>query len=344
MIDTIIIRENRINEAADALKKGQLVVFPTETVYGLGADALNPEAVKKIFVAKGRPTDNPLIVHISCREQLIELVEEITPTAEKLMAIFWPGPLTIVMKKSKIVPDVITGGLDTVAIRMPSHPLAMELIRLSGVPVAAPSANISGKPSPTSERHVIEDLKGRVDYILLGGDTEVGLESTVLDISGTKAQILRPGVITYDDIFNVIGELSYDPHLIDENSTPKSPGMKYKHYSPEAEVIIVKGNKKSVKIQEMIDEYTLEHKKVGLMATDNLLNSFDEVIKCSLGNANSIDDVGNKLFRCLRYLDQLKVDVIISESFDKKGFGIAIMNRLEKAAGFHIIDSEEDER
>ena len=342
MKKTEVIRENRIDEAANAIKEGKLVVFPTETVYGLGANALDEEAVKNIFAAKGRPSDNPLIVHIADVQQLEKLVREIPEYAQSLINAFWPGPLTLVMKKSDLVPEIITSGLDTVAIRMPNHALALKLIELSGVPIAAPSANISGRPSPTSEDHVIEDLGGRVDYILLGGDTSVGLESTVLDISGGIPQILRPGYITYDDILKITGCLKYDSHLSDKNIAPKSPGMKYKHYSPKAEVIIIEGKYVRRKITSMINDYTAEGIKVGLMGTDALLKDFKGVACCSLGDARKISEVGNRLFRCLRDLDQQKVDVILTESFNREGLGVAIMNRLEKAAGYHIIDSGED--
>jgi L-threonylcarbamoyladenylate synthase len=342
MKKTMIIRENRIDEAANALKEGKLVVFPTETVYGLGANAFDEEAVKNIFIAKGRPSDNPLIVHIANADQLKDLTGEIPEYAQSLIDAFWPGPLTLVMKKSDLVPEIITGGLDTVAIRMPSHPVALKLIKLSGVPIAAPSANISGRPSPTSEMHVVEDLSGRVDYILLAGDTSVGLESTVLDISGAIPQILRPGYITYEDIIKVTGQLKYDLHLTDKNITPKSPGMKYKHYSPKAKVIIVEGKYTRRKMTGMIDDYAEQGIKVGVMGTDELLKGFSGVACCSLGDAKKISEVGNRLFRCLRDLDQQKVDVILAESFNREGLGVAIMNRLEKAAGYHIINSEED--
>ncbi|MEA3423904.1 MAG: L-threonylcarbamoyladenylate synthase [Bacillota bacterium] len=340
--NTIIIRENRIDEASRALREGKLVVFPTETVYGLGANVYDEEAVKNIFVAKGRPSDNPLIVHISDIDQLRDLVREIPEYAQSLIDAFWPGPLTLVMKKSDLIPEIITGGLDTVAIRMPNNPVALKLINLSGVPIAAPSANISGRPSPTSEIHVIEDLGGRVDYIILGGDTSVGLESTVLDISGKTPRILRPGHITYEDIREIIGRLKYDSHLTDENITPKSPGMKYRHYSPEAKVIIVEGRYIRRKMLSMIDDYADQGIKVGVMGTDELLKDFKDVVCCSLGDTKKISVVGNRLFRCLRDLDRQKVDVILAESFDREGLGVAIMNRLEKAAGYHIINSEED--
>ena len=298
--------------------------------------------MKNIFIAKGRPSDNPLIVHIANIKQLKELVKEIPEYAKLLIDAFWPGPLTLVMKKSDLVPDVITAGLDTVAIRMPSHPVAVELIKLSELPIAAPSANISGRPSPTSEMHVVEDLDGRVDYILLAGDTTVGLESTVLDVSGDIPQILRPGYVTYEDIYKIVGKVEYDSHLSDKNIAPKSPGMKYKHYSPKAQVIIIEGKYIKKKMISIIDEYTAKGLKIGIMGTDRLLEEFQSFDCCSLGDEEKIYEAGNRLFRCLRDLDQQNVDVILAQSVNKEGIGVAIMNRLEKAAGYYIINSEED--
>lgn len=341
MIKTMIITEDKLHIGAKALSDGKLVVFPTETVYGLGANALNPESVRQIFVAKGRPSDNPLIVHISDMDQLDRLVREVTDTTEKLMEAFWPGPLTMVMKKSSIIPEIITAGLDTVAIRMPSHRLARELIRLSGVPVAAPSANLSGSPSPTSERHVIDDLDGRVDIIIRGGDTQVGLESTVLDVTCNPPKILRPGQITYEDIEAVIGDVDYDQHLIDHKEVPRSPGMKYTHYSPKAQVIIISGIGMVGKIRQMKEEFELVGKTVGIMVSHEHIQQF-EGIKCDLGQDNSI--IANRLFACLRELDAYDVDIILTHSVKKEKLGVAIMNRLEKAAGHYIIDTGEESK
>ncbi len=341
MIKTIIISEDQLHIGAKALSEGKLVVFPTETVYGLGADALNPHSIHQIFVAKGRPSDNPLIVHISDMDQLDRLVREVTDTSKKLMEAFWPGPLTMVMKKSAIIPEIITAGLDTVAIRMPSHKLARDLIRLSGVPVAAPSANLSGSPSPTSERHVIDDLNGRVDVIIRGGDTQVGLESTVLDVTCDPPKILRPGQITYEDIEAVIGEVDYDQHLIDHKEIPRSPGMKYTHYSPKAQVIIINGNKSVEKMKAMKQEFEQMSKSVGIMVSHEYFDQF-EGIKCNLGRDNSM--IANRLFACLRELDTYDVDIILTHSVKKEKLGVAIMNRLEKAAGHYIIDTEEESK
>ncbi len=342
MIKTIIIDKSQLNIGAEALKNGKLVVFPTETVYGLGADALNPEAVKSIFLAKGRPSDNPLIVHISDIEQLDQLVVNVSEVAKKLMDAFWPGPLTLVMEKSEIIPDIITAGLDTVAIRMPSDPIALELISKSGVPVAGPSANISGKPSPTSEEHVIQDLNHRVDVIIRGGNTTVGLESTVLDVTCNPPKILRPGYITDEDIKKIAGDVAYDPYLKDKNQVPKSPGMKYKHYSPDAEVIIIKGPKTIEKMIEIKESNERNGMNVGIMATQEILSHFSG-LTCSLGDEEDMESVANQLFYCLRELDVKGVDVILTHAVEKQGLGMAIMNRLEKAAGYHIVNTKEED-
>jgi len=336
---TKIIKKTELLEAAIALRKGNTVVFPTETVYGLGADAFNVEAIKKIFIAKGRPEDNPLIVHVSSKKQVKLLVTEVPEVADKLMDEFWPGPLTLVMKKSKLVSDFVTAGLDTVAIRMPDNEIALKLIELSGVPIAAPSANISGSPSPTSEEHVIDDLNGKVEYIILGGDTVVGLESTVLDVTEKPYKILRPGFITLEDIEDVVGEVSYDKHLIDSGFTPKSPGLKYKHYSPKADIIIVSSDDEMIlieKINELIKEYEKNGKLVGIMVTEELIEKFKS-IKISLGSKDKLDVVGNRLFRALRDFDKKNVDVIITQDFKNEGFGVAIMNRLKKASSNKIV-------
>lgn len=342
MRETKIIDKSQIEIGADALKNGKLVVFPTETVYGLGADALNTEAVRSIFIAKGRPSDNPLIVHISDLGQLDQLVVNVSEVAKKLMAAFWPGPLTLVMEKSEIVPDIITAGLDTVAIRMPSDPIALELISKSGVPVAGPSANISGRPSPTSEEHVIQDLNHRVDVIIRGGNAIVGLESTVLDVTCDPPKILRPGYITDQDIKKIAGDVAFDPYLKDKNQVPKSPGMKYKHYSPDAEVIIIKGPKTLEKMSEIKESYEKKGQTIGIMATEEILSHFSGVT-CSLGDEDDMEAVANQLFYCLRELDRKGVDMILTHAVQKQGLGIAIMNRLEKAAGYHIINTKEED-
>jgi L-threonylcarbamoyladenylate synthase len=343
MKQTQIININDIVIAAEALKQGKLVVFPTETVYGLGADALDIEAVRGIFEAKGRPADNPLIVHIAELSELKPLVDEVTVQAKQLMEAFWPGPLTLVMKKSNLVPMIITAGLETVAIRMPSHPIARELIIRAGVPVAAPSANISGRPSPTDEAHVIEDLDGRVDVILKGGATSVGLESTVVDVTGDIVKILRPGFITKEDLEEIVGEVEYDGYLLNHNEIPKAPGMKYTHYSPKAQVIIVTGNNVIELMLSVKNRLEDQGKRVGIMVSTDFLDDFQGEV-CNWGDSKNLPMMASRLFACLRTLDSKKVDVIVTHAVERKKLGVAIMNRLEKAAGYYIIESEEDLR
>lgn len=248
-IDKDNIDREMILESANAIREGELVAFPTETVYGLGANGLDEDAVKKIYIAKGRPSDNPLILHISSGEELQPLVKDIPPIAYKCMERFWPGPLTMIFKKSEIIPSIITGGLDTVAIRMPSHPIASALISASGVPIAAPSANTSGRPSPTNAEHVMEDMKEKIPIIIDGGNTGIGLESTVLDLSVENPMILRPGGITLEDLREIIPNVTQDRSIVQNNAVPKSPGQKYRHYAPKAEMILFTG-----RVDDMVEE------------------------------------------------------------------------------------------
>ncbi len=328
---------------AEALAEGRTVAFPTETVYGIGANALDESAIKKIYKAKGRPSDNPLIVHVTDMESVEALVEEVTPVAEKLMAAFWPGPLTIIFKKSIAVPVSVTAGLSTVAIRMPSHPIARDLIEQSGVPVAAPSANLSGKPSPTSGEHVIEDLNGRVDYIVVGDQTDVGLESTVVDATGDVAMILRPGGVTKEALEAVVGQVHVDPAIEAssmEKLIPKSPGMKYTHYAPEAEVLMVQGEEAPMveMIQNMCHRFVTSGKRVGIMTCDEHKADYDCGVVLSLGSKDDMEAIAQQLFGTLRKFDEHSVDIILAESYDEKGLGSAVMNRLRKAAGHQIIE------
>lgn len=336
-------------EPAHILASGGTVAFPTETVYGLGANALEVESIKKIFAAKGRPSDNPLILHIGYQSEVEQLIESLTPIASQLMEAFWPGPLTLVMKKSERVPDIATGGLDTVGVRMPQHPIALELIRLAGVPIAAPSANISGKPSPTIGKHVVEDLEGKVDCIITSGHSVVGLESTVLDITGDVPMILRPGGITKEDLESVIGQVHLDPTLektkaLSGDIKPRSPGMKYTHYSPKAQVVVVDGDyEKMVKMIKILSiEYNNEGKRVGIMCSKESETAFNDtrdgfsVLKTT-GSRVMLEDVAASVFRLLRDFDEDQVDVILAESYPDEGIGKAIMNRLNKSAGFNII-------
>lgn len=331
-----------LDKAGEILRNGGLVAFPTETVYGLGGNALDEEAARRIYEAKGRPSDNPLIVHIAKFKDLVALVEDISENAKILMANFWPGPLTIIFKKSKLVPDAITGGLDTVAIRMPSHPLALALIEKANIPVAAPSANTSGKPSPTIAKHVVEDLDGRVDMIIDGGDTGFGVESTVVDVSGEEPMILRPGGITAEDLKELFGSVNIDPALDYGKSdlAPKSPGQKYKHYSPKAEVVIFESDsleKLAAGIKEKYDAYVDDGYNVGIMATEETEEYYEGYCSLLVGNRAEPISIAANLFKKLREFDELNVDFILAEGLDELGINLAIMNRLKKAAGGKLI-------
>ncbi|WP_046174705.1 L-threonylcarbamoyladenylate synthase [Domibacillus indicus] len=326
----------QIKEAAALIQQGEVVAFPTETVYGLGAQVKRDSAVEKIFQAKGRPSDNPLIVHIADRTHVDELARLIPPYAQLLINAFWPGPLTIVVpKKEGAVSERVTAGLDTVAVRMPDHPAALALIKEAGVPVAAPSANRSGKPSPTTAEHVLDDLNGRIAGIVDAGETGVGLESTVVDCTGDYPVILRPGGITQADIEAVAGHADTNTALKKAEEAPKAPGMKYTHYAPEAPLYIMEGT--SAAIQKKIDEWRAEGKKVGVLAAEESAASYkaDTVIEC--GRRSDLASVARELYSALRLFNEQPVDMIISEAFPAEGVGAAIMNRLEKAAGHKWI-------
>ena len=338
-IDVDNIDENEIKKQALLLKEGKTVIFPTETVYGLGANALDEEAVKKIYEAKGRPSDNPLIVHIYNKEDINKLADNISEKAIKVMDAFWPGPITIVLNKKDIVPKTTSGGLNTVAIRMPAHKIAQALIKESGIPIAAPSANISGRPSPTKGAHVKDEMQGRVSGIILGDDCNYGLESTVLDMTEDTPMILRPGSITKEDLENLIGEVLLDPSLEkkEDNKKAKAPGMKYTHYSPNAEVYIVSGDKENVvnEINKKIKENTSNNLKTGVMCLEENKSKYDGFC-ISLGK--TLDEVGSNLFGTLIEMDNNNIDIIYSEGFPNEGVGRAIMNRLLKSAGYKIIN------
>ncbi|WP_303864692.1 L-threonylcarbamoyladenylate synthase [Alkalibaculum bacchi] len=331
-----------IRQAADIINNKGTVAIPTETVYGLGADGLDEEAVKKIYIAKGRPSDNPLILHISNMNMLEKLVEEIPEKAKLLAKTFWPGPLTMIFKKSSIIPEVITAGLETVAIRMPSNNIARCLIEEANTPIAAPSANISGKPSPTKAKHVIEDLDGRIDAIITSDDSTIGLESTVIDLTEPIPTILRPGAITFEAIKEVIGQVQIDQAILHQTKLikAKSPGMKYKHYAPKAPMKIIKGDRvKVVKtINELTQEYQKQGKKVGVLATEETKKEYkaDKVI--TMGQRFKPDTIMAKLFGSLRAFDEEDIQIILSEGFSNQGKELAISNRLNKAAGFDIIE------
>ncbi|SEF38926.1 L-threonylcarbamoyladenylate synthase [Caloramator fervidus] len=331
--------EEKIKEAAQVIKKGGLVVFPTETVYGLGANALDENACKKIFEAKGRPQDNPLIVHVADFD-ISKYVKYIPKNAKKLMEAFWPGPLTIIMPKSNLIPDLVTAGLDSVAIRMPENKLARKLIEFSNVPIAAPSANISGRPSPTSIEHCIEDLYGKVDMIIGGERCKVGIESTVVDVTEDAVTILRPGFITKEDIQEVIGNVYLDPAIKSENFKPKSPGMKYRHYAPKAPLKVIIGDLEKVVeyIKENVYNMKRQGKTVGVLLVDEVINEIDADIKISLGTIKSPGIIAANLFDKLREFDKTNVDLILSIGFKEDGLFSAIMNRLKKASGNNYVE------
>ena len=346
-IDEKNIDQDKIDRAGDIIKQGGLVAFPTETVYGLGGDALNRESSRKIYAAKGRPSDNPLIVHIADMEALAGIVSEIPDVALKLADNFWPGPLTMIFNKSDVVPMDTTGGLDTVAVRMPVDSVARAFIRASGGYVAAPSANISGRPSPTSARFVEEDMDGRIDMIIKGDDSRIGLESTIVDITSEKPMILRPGYITKEMLEEVVGEVTIDPTILDAACTerPKAPGMRYRHYAPKGDLTVVKGPEDEVVEYINLACASMESsgKKVGVIATgENVSNYSCANIKC-VGSRTDEEEIAHRLYSILREFDDEDMEVIYSEAFDEGGLGGAIMNRLLKAAGHQVIDLRQEE-
>ncbi len=336
----------KIKIAAQIIQKGGLVAFPTETVYGLGADALNPAAVLALFEAKKRPLDNPPIVHVANASEVCRLVQAVPKKAELLMKTFWPGPLTLVFKRSNIVPDVTVAGLDTVAVRMPNHRVALALIKQSGLPIAAPSANLAGKPSPTTAGHVYEDLNGRIDAILDGGPTSIGLESTVVDLTVDPPMVLRPGGTSFEALKKVLIDVKLHPFVQAEEELPlekiRSPGMKHRHYAPKAEVILVEGSVSAVtcKIKELSESYRLKGARVGILATDETQAAYKAEVVKSLGSRFNLEVVAQNLFRLLREVDAENFDVIITEGVSSEEIGLAIMNRLRKASGYHIVKAE----
>lgn len=330
----------KIEEAAQALKDGALVVIPTETVYGLGADGRKKETVEKIFKAKGRPQDNPLILHIAEESQVEDLVEEIPQAARDCMTLFWPGPLTMIFQKKPWIPDEVTAGLDTVAIRMPSHPIAHEILKAAGIPVAAPSANLSGRPSPTKAIHVAEDLDGLVDLIVDSGPTDVGIESTVLDVTVDPPMILRPGGVTLEELKTILGKVKVDRSGMDANSklTPKSPGQKYKHYAPKAECILFAGNLTNVakEVNRRIRENRTA--KIAVMATEETMELYEGAsLLLNMGPRSDLKVVAHNIFDQLRYCDEMGMDIIYVEGFEFSGMGMGIMNRLLKACGGKVV-------
>lgn len=334
-----------IKQAATILQNSGLVAFPTETVYGLGADALNAEAAAKIYAAKGRPSDNPLIVHIADKNAVYELADNVSEKAVMLMEAFWPGPLTIILPKKNIVPYGTTGGLNTVAIRMPSHPVALSLIKESGVYIAAPSANTSGRPSPTNAEHVKEDMDGRIDMILDGGAVGIGIESTIVDMTGEAPTILRPGFITKKMIEDIVGPVRTDKAILcpDAAYKPKAPGMKYTHYAPKGELTIVESSTNDNlavinKINSLVSEKTNAGYNVAIISSEENAGKYNCEHIFIAGSVSKDETVAARIYGILRQCDDISADFIFSEAFDKGALGSAIMNRLLKAAGQRIIN------
>ena len=335
--------EEELIEAAAILKKGGLVAFPTETVYGLGADALNEEAARKIYAAKGRPSDNPLIAHVAKKEDIEPLVREIPEAGKKIMDPLWPRPLTLIFPKSGRVPKGTTGGLDTVAVRMPSDPVARRLIELAGTPVAAPSANTSGRPSPTTAEHVRQDMDGRIEMIVDGGPVGIGVESTIVDVTGEIPMVLRPGAITMEMLKKCVGAVEIDPAIlgpVSQDFKPKAPGMKYRHYAPKADLTIVSGETEDVvrAINRMAAERESEGLSVGIICTDETRALYPRGVVRSMGVRARQETIAHNLYAVLREFDDLNADVIYSESFEGGELSQAIMNRLCKAAGYHMMN------
>lgn len=334
-MNTKRLTSNDIDIAADIIKNGGLVAIPTETVYGLAANALDGKAVSKIFKAKGRPMDNPLIVHVSCIEEIDKLVSEIPPQAKKLANTFWPGPLTIILKRSNIIPEEVSAGLDTVAIRLPNNDVTRKLIKIAGVPLAAPSANTSGSPSPTSASHVLHDLDGKIDAILDAGNCRVGLESTVITLTSPVPTLLRPGGITVEELRNVLGNVEIDKAVIDKIDsleTVSSPGMKYKHYSPKTKIVIVDGDNESF-IKYVNSRSSDKVAALCYIDDKQKLN----VKTVTFGKMNDYNMQANELFSALRKIDDLNVNIVYARCPKKSGVGLAVYNRLIRAAGFEVI-------
>lgn len=332
-----------LDQAAKLLQAGEVVAFPTETVYGLGANGMEAEASGKIYAAKGRPSDNPLILHIADFAQLDGIAEDISEDAWKIMKAFWPGPMTIVLKKKAEVPKETTGGLDTVAIRMPSHPVARELILKAGIPIAAPSANRSGRPSPTEASHVMEDMEGHIPMIIDGGKVGIGIESTIIDMTGEKPVILRPGYITPEMVDEVVSGVSIDPAILGgpmaAGLKPKAPGMKYRHYAPAGDMWLVEGDREAVvaRINELTGEKQREGYRVAIIGTDENIDLYKADVVKSIGSREKPETIAANLYGTLREMDQLGVQIIYGESFEEGEFYGAIRNRILKAAGYQVL-------
>lgn len=327
-------------QAAQILAGGGLVAFPTETVYGLGANGLDEKASGGIYRAKGRPSDNPLILHIAEKSALNNLVTEITPSAKALIDKYWPGPLTVVLPRAQVIPDIITGGLDTVAVRMPDSVVARELIRMAGVPIAAPSANTSGRPSPTTAQMVIDDLNGKIDAVIDAGSCDVGVESTVIDCTTVVPTLLRPGGITLEMLTDTLGAVDLDKALLTKDAIPRSPGMKYTHYAPEAPMALIEGQPDKVvrELKRQVEQALAENKAVGAIAAQESVAVLPAEVKAAVyGPRGCVEQIAANLYSSLRYFDNHQVDIIFAEGICEDGLGLAVMNRMRKAAGHRII-------
>lgn len=329
--------------AGKVLRSGGLVAFPTETVYGLGANGLDADACARIYEAKGRPSDNPLILHVSDRAMVEMIAAEVTPMAEKLLAAFMPGPITLILRRKAIVPDRITGGLDTVGIRMPEHPVARAMIRAAGVPIAAPSANISGRPSPTTAASVLRDMKGRIPLILDGGPCHFGVESTIVDCTGPVAVILRPGAITREMLTEVLGGCKLDPALVGADTVPRAPGMKYKHYAPKAPLTLLEGepSKMAAAFRRQVRRLQGEGRTVGVLASHEVCESLQGLVPAELlkdyGPQGDLLAIAAHIYEDLIAFNDTEADALLGEGTTEKGLGLAIMNRLHKASAFHSL-------
>lgn len=338
LLDRNKVLDNQLTEAAQLIKQGEVVAFPTETVYGLGADGLNSEACKKIFAAKGRPADNPLILHIAKLAEILPLSTNLSASAKHLMKTFWPGPMTMIVHKSDLIPQVVTAGLDTVAIRFPSHPIANRLIALSGCPIAAPSANKSGRPSPTTAGDVLSDMEGIIAGIIDGGVSDIGVESTIVDTTVPVPTILRPGGITLEMLEEALGAVEIDPGLIKKGQIPKAPGMKYRHYAPQAEMYLIEGPEASYRIKDFVELALHKGLRIGVLADKKTIDLLPEkagLVSHNWGSTKA--ELAEKLYIYLRRFDSENVDVIVGEGTSEAGLGLAIMNRMRKSAGHNIF-------
>ena len=342
-VKDVCIQSAVLEEAGRILKNGGLVAFPTETVYGLGANGLDAGACAGIYRAKGRPSDNPLILHVADRPMVDQVAENVPLMAEKLLAAFAPGPVTLILRKRPHVPDSITGGLDTVGIRMPDHDVARAMIRAAGLPVAAPSANLSGRPSPTTAEAVLHDMEGRIPLVLNGGPCHFGVESTIVDCTGSVATILRPGAVTKEMLEEVLGEARLDPALAGEHAVPKAPGMKYRHYAPKAPLTVLEGAPHEMEeaFRRETERLQREGKRVGIIASEETIAAMMELVPRELlvpyGRRGDLPAIAADLYEALRSFDDKEADCLLAEGTGEDGLGLAIMNRLRKASGFRGI-------